>query len=96
MRSRCVARRAPLGRAAPGGLSGGAGARAPRGAGPPRGAAAATDGSYAVPYAVLCDADAKLCGGEAERTLHLPRGVLLRVGHGALSCAEPRLPTLPR
>ena len=51
--------------------------------------AAATDGSYAVPYAVLCDADAKLCGGEAEWTLHLPRGVLLRVGHGALSCAEP-------
>ncbi len=52
-------------------------------------AAAATDGSYAVPYAVLCDADAKLCGGEAEWTLHLPRGVVLRVGHGALSCAEP-------
>ncbi len=52
-------------------------------------AAAATDGSYAVPYSVLCDADAKLCGGEAEWTLHLPRGVLLKVGHGALSCAEP-------
>ena len=51
--------------------------------------AACTDGSYAVPYAVLCDADAKLCGGEAEWTLSLPRGVLLRVGHGALSCAEP-------
>ena len=51
--------------------------------------AASTDGSYAVPYAVLCDADAKLCGGEAEWTLHLPRGVLVRVGHGALSCAEP-------
>ena len=51
--------------------------------------AASTDGSYAVPYAVLCDADAKLCGGEAEWTLSLPRGVLLRVGHGALSCAEP-------
>ena len=51
--------------------------------------AASTDRGYAVPYAVLCDADAKLCGGEAEWTLHLPRGVLLRVGHGALSCAEP-------
>lgn len=53
---------------------------------------ACPDTSYAVPYASLRDADAKLFEGDADWTLHLPRGVALRVGHGALSCAEPPPP----
>ena len=52
---------------------------------------ACPDTSYAVPYASLRDADAKLFTS-GDWTLHLPRGVALRVGHGAMSCAEPPPP----